>query len=114
KPLAVVPGANLLATRTVYFEHWCIDELASHLMQDSRLKPQLVPRRHPSAWLDGRILHHSGGRQTEIPSEYASILTACDGVRTAREVASFVLEQHGTMFDDEAEVFDFLEELLLR
>jgi hypothetical protein len=114
KPLAVVPGANLLATRTVYFEHWCIDELARHLMQDSRLKPELVPRRHPSAWLDGRILEHSGGRRTELPTEYASILTACDGIRTAREVASFVLKHHGTMFDDEAEVFDFLDELLRR
>lgn len=81
------PGPTLLASRSVYFEYWAIDALAAAMIDDE-LKLHLLPRRSPNVWVDGDILHHPIDQTTELHEEFASILSACDGVRTATEIAA--------------------------
>jgi hypothetical protein len=101
--LAQRPGPSLLARRTVYYEYWAIDALAARLSKDPALRPFLAPRRLPQLRLEGTTLHHPIERRSELPADFAAVLSRCDGVRTAREIAR---ELAG-----EADVLDVLEEL---
>jgi hypothetical protein len=102
------PGASLLSRRTVYFEHWGIDELAHHASQDTELLPELFPRRMPTTRLEGRTLHHPTG-SVELPAEIAAALAMCDGQRRAREIADLLIST--SAFEDPEEVFDILLQL---
>ncbi|MEJ7596455.1 MAG: lantibiotic dehydratase [Kofleriaceae bacterium] len=108
----VAPGPQLLASRTVYFEHWGIDVLATMLGQDPAVRPQVAPRRHPFVRLEGTTLYHPIGRKSELPYEFARVLAACDGERSAREVASALLADPELGLTDESEVFEMLEDLV--
>ena len=108
-------GQDLLTKRTVYFEHWCIDTLAQKLARDPALKPFLRPRQLPSSRIDGTVLHYHAGPELvpsakELPLVYARLLAACDGRRTARDLAQDLLRQ-GLDLDDEDEVYGLLTEL---
>ncbi len=46
--IEVRPGPSVISKRTVYFEHWCIDALASKLAEDADLKANLFVRRAPT------------------------------------------------------------------
>jgi DNA-directed RNA polymerase subunit K/omega len=106
---AVSPGHELLAKRTVYFEHWGIEELAARASVDRELLHHIAPRRMPTVRIEGNCLCH-GLSRTEIPDEIAIVLASCDGVRTAREVADSVLAS-SRQFEDVDEVYSLLEEL---
>ncbi len=111
----VQPGTSLLAKRTVYFEHWCIDLLAQQLARDPEVKPYLRPRQMPTIFLVGTTLHYRSKSKpertsTELPVEYARVLAACDGATSARDIARSVLQQ-GLDLAGEAEVFELLAEL---
>ena len=81
------PGPTLIGKRTLYFEHWCIDALASRLAEDDILRPHLAPRIVPTIWLAGATVHAPTGETTELPDEFARLLAACDGERSALEIA---------------------------
>jgi hypothetical protein len=108
--LGVLPGPQLLASRKVYFEHWAIDALAASLAADARLLPDLVPRPAPTLRLEGDILH-SGERAIELGPEVARVLVACDGVRSARALASALVADGSLGFGDPDEVYQLLAEL---
>ncbi|HEU0037040.1 MAG TPA: lantibiotic dehydratase [Kofleriaceae bacterium] len=109
--ISMRPGAQLLSSRTVYFEYWCIDALAARIAKAPELKPQLSPRRDPMTWLDGTTLHHPVDRTTELPREYAELLRRCDGERSAAEIARLAIEDPSLGFDDPDEVYELLSEL---
>jgi hypothetical protein len=111
-PLVIRPGPGLLATRTVYFEHWCIDRLAETLASDPTLRPTLAPRRMPTVWIEGTTLHHPVNRTSELPREHARLLAACDGTETARAIARRLLAEPELEVESEVEVYALLEELV--
>jgi hypothetical protein len=86
EPLTYRLGANFLAARRVYFEEWAINELAMTLAKDEALKPWMVPMRIPRFYVEGTTLHTGLDTQT-ITDEQSFILSACDGNRTASEIA---------------------------
>lgn len=95
------PGAELLATRSVYFEYWAIDALAGVLSRDPQMRPFMVPRRLPGFRIEGTTLHYGVNKSAELDEQLADVALRCDGVQTARELAT----------GDEAELFELLDEL---
>ena len=53
----VVPGEQLLARRTTYFEVWAIDKVAAAIARQGRVLGWLRPRRTRSVFLAGDVLH---------------------------------------------------------
>lgn len=90
-PLRVDPGPELLASREVYFEQWCLDALAQSLGTDTALRRWLAPRRLPSVRIEGATLHRSVG-SVRLPdaqvTTLSTVLRLCDGTRTALEVGA--------------------------
>jgi hypothetical protein len=113
-PMRLSPGSSLLATRTVYFEFWCIDALASRLAEDPDVRPHLSPRRMPTVRVEDSILHYPVARQTRVPPQFARLLAACDGERSARAIAAELVADESLELGDESEVFALLDELVER
>ena len=87
-PLATVrPGPGLVSHRSVYFENWCIDALARRLSREAALRPWLAPRLRTAVGRARGELRSPGGPPLTLPPEEMRVLAACDGVRTAREIA---------------------------
>ncbi|MCA2219346.1 lantibiotic dehydratase [Jidongwangia harbinensis] len=84
--LAVVAGPDLLRSRAVHFEQWAVDELADALGERATFDRWARPRRLPSAHLDGTVLYQDSAPH-ELDPAMATVLAACDGRRTADEVA---------------------------
>lgn len=76
-----------LVKREVFFEHWCIDALAEHLSRDGRLRPFLAPRKLPLYRLEGTTLLSTMGDSVQLEARAARLWSACDGRRSARELA---------------------------
>ena len=110
-PLTVRPGPQLLARREVYFETWSITELGETLARNRALQAWAVPRPMPFLYLDGTTLHMPFVRPLELPPTQALVLAACDGQKTAREVAAAVLCEACAGLATEAEVFAVLDAL---
>ena len=105
-------GPSLLADRTVYFEYWGIDQLATTLTDDPALRPYLAPRRMPTVWVDGTTLHHPIARTTELPEAYARLLAACDGERPAYAIAEELVADEALELSGVDEVYELLGELV--
>lgn len=86
--LRVIPGARLLASRDVYFEVWGIDALAEVIAQDERIKKWLAPRRRHDVSLQGRALHLPSGQIVALSRVQAQLLDACDGDKSAVQIAA--------------------------
>ncbi|HWN61459.1 MAG TPA: lantibiotic dehydratase [Streptosporangiaceae bacterium] len=84
--LVVVPGEQLLARRTTYFEVWAIDKVAAEIARQGRALGWLRPRRTRSVFLDGNVLHRPYRRPVTLTDAELQILQACDGSRTINEV----------------------------
>jgi hypothetical protein len=104
-------GPRLLATRTVYFEHWAIATLARELGRAPALRPWLHPRRHPAVRLVGPNLHYPVEQTAELPEATAHLLESCDGTRSARAIASALLEHGRRWFRDDRDVYALLMDL---
>jgi hypothetical protein len=109
--MTVRSGAKLVESRTVYLECWAIDVLATSLAADPTLRRHLPPRRHPTMRLDGNILHFPLDRRSELPAEFAGVLAACDGIKSARAIALEVLQDPALEISSEDEVYELLEEM---
>jgi len=105
------PGPSLLASRTVSFEQWSIDELAAALAKNKWLRPWLAPRRLPYIYLDGTRLLVPSKQPVELSADYAAVLQACDGERTARAIAIALNRTHSFVVKTETEVYKILGEL---
>jgi len=105
------PGERLLASRTVYFEAWCIQALATTLMQNPAVLPWLAPRLQPYLALEGTTLHIPGQAAIELAPEQAGLLWACDGIRRAKDIAQAILCMPGSTFTDEQAVYQLFTQL---
>jgi hypothetical protein len=109
--IAIHPGSRLLASRTVYFEGWCIDALAETLARDKELWPWFVPRLMPHVRLEGERLVVPFAKPLTLSRQQARVLQACDGLRTAREIAMELVADPTSGLESEAEVYSVLEQL---
>lgn len=109
--LEITPGPNLIAKSNVRFEGWCIDRIADTLAQGRALDPWLAPRRVPYIRLDGTNLHLADQRAIKISPKQAFVLHACDGRRTARQIAAGLIGITKLGFRNEREIFATLDEL---
>lgn len=87
-PSSIKPGPTLLAHREVYFEHWAIDTLATHLSSDGALRAYLMPRMNSAMRIEGTTLHLPISRTTELPLAFARAARAATGERYAHEIAA--------------------------
>jgi hypothetical protein len=110
----ITPGPELLSRRTVYFEHWGIEELAAQLANDVDLLAEIEPRRVPTIRIEGDVLVHGLGARTTLPAPVAALLAACDGTRTASQIAHALSTGAKPAFEDEEEVLSSLAELAER
>jgi hypothetical protein len=106
--LTMTPGPSLLRRRTVYFEHWAIDSLAQTLSEP--LLPLLAPRLMPSVRLDGEVLFHPIDKRRQLPPAWARLLGACDGVRSARDIAAALVAEPELGFESEDDVYAALSD----
>jgi hypothetical protein len=109
--LVVNPGPRLLAARGVYFESWCIDALARKLGEDGDLRPWLVPRRLPFVRLEGTTLFMLSRQRINISLQQAAVFHACNGVRTARQVAALVTRVPSVGLRGEGAVYEVLAQM---
>jgi len=109
--IRVEPGPNLVQSRGVYFEVWCLDALMKKLNDDPAFYPWMTPRRFPTIRVEGTMLHHPVSGMRRISLQQMTVLQLCDGQRTARELASYLVEAHGSMFKSEAVVLGLLQAL---
>ena len=88
--LVVVPGDQLLARRTTYFEVWAIDKVAAAIAGQGRAQGWLRPRRTRSVFLAGNVLHRPHRKPVTLTDAEVAALQACDGRRTLSEVLQTV------------------------
>jgi Lantibiotic dehydratase, N terminus len=110
----VRPGPALLARRAVYLEGWGVAALAQDLLGDAALRPWLPPRRNPAHHLDGNLLHRPHGPPVRLDPAEAALLRACDGMRSARAVATELLRSAALGLQAEHEVLRILHDLCQR
>lgn len=111
-PLRIRHGATPLATRTVYFENWTVSELADALARrEPALRPWLIPRRLPYLTVVGDQLHLPLTPPTTLPVAQARLLAACDGIRTAGEIAAALVADPTVPVQTPEEVYRLLAEL---
>jgi hypothetical protein len=109
--LKAEPGPELLASRTVYLESWCIDVLAEQLSRNIAIRPWTTPRMLPYMHLDGTTLMFPLGRTVRITAVEAAALRACDGQDTAQEVVAKLMRDFPTLFKSEARGYQLLQRL---
>jgi len=103
--IQIRPGASLVDARNVYFEYWGIDLLAQQVAADDALKPHLAPRRLPTIRVHETTLHYPIERSAELDASVAQMLSRCDGVHSALELAA----QCELQLDDALEILEHLE-----
>ncbi len=91
------PGPGLVDRRTVYLENWAVQQLAETLTTDA-VRPWAVPRRMPFVEVVGDLLHVPLTEPIRLPALDAAVLAACDGQRSAHQVAEHVGVDPATVF----------------
>ena len=109
--LVARPGPELLAERNVYFEVWGIDALGASLAANEEFRPWIAPRRMSHIRLEGRTLSMPSKSPINLSVSQATILAACDGNHTPREIAAQVLAHDLDGIKSEAQVFELLREM---
>lgn len=107
----VQPGRSLISKRNIYFESWGIDALAASLANDKARKPWLAPRRMPFISVRDGALYLPGNSTLKLSEGETAVVEACDGERTARELALELVQVPSHGLQNEAEVYRILESL---
>src|SRR5205085_3225927 len=89
--LALKHGAQFIGDRRLHFEGWALDAFAAALARDHHLQPWIAPRQFSYVHFDGTTLQMPFERPVKLPSNFAAVLHACDGERTAKQIAAELL-----------------------
>jgi Lantibiotic dehydratase, N terminus len=81
-------GSALLAGCRAYFEVWGMEALARAIAREPGCALWMRPRRMPFVHVDGTTLFQPNRPPEALPEALAVLLAACDGRRTARELAA--------------------------
>lgn len=106
-------GDTLLSERRVYFELWAVDALAKKITENDALLPWCSPRRLPLFELDGLTLRLPFAWELKISPREAAAFQNCDGVHTAKQIATKLVEDISVDFNTESDVFETLHHLKL-
>jgi hypothetical protein len=109
--ITVKPGKSLLAARNVYLEVWCMNAFAQTLNENRALLPWVAPRRMHYVYLEGATLHLPSRAPVRLLDRDAALLHACDGERTAKEIAGEIIDDRRLGLSDEQEVYGALDQL---
>lgn len=109
--LTAQPGRQLLDVCNVYLEAWGVQRLAETLAKDAALRPWLTPRLLPFIDIDGASLYMPFKEPIHLSEQNAAILRACDGERTAQQLADTVLEMPASKLANREEVYSVLERM---
>lgn len=111
--LTITPGKSLLEQRAVYFEGWAIDALVEEMAKDNALLPYCVPRLLPHVYVDSfaKALVTPFANPIKLTRKLAAVLEQCDGLQTARTIASRLLLNPGSGIASEVEVYSILTQL---
>ena len=109
--ITVHAGKDLLARRSVYFETWCIDTFAEMLMKEKPLRPWIAPRRLPQTLIKATMLYLPFTKPIHLSKNEADVLSACDGTRTAKELALDLIGKSSNSLTSEQDVYSILEQL---
>jgi len=107
-----VPGRRLLASRSVAFEQWAIDVLASRLASDPRTRTRIPPRRHAFVRIEGGAAFSPLNGRTELGRAEEELLRRCDGETSAEHLANALVQE--AAFPDAGAVYEALERLAER
>ena len=105
------PGPGLVNSRTVYFEFWGIKALADKIAANPEVLRSVAPRRMPYVYVEGGTLHLPMSPSIMLPPLMAAALRACDGTRTARDVAITLRCNPSFGLRSDEEVYEILREL---
>jgi amino acid adenylation domain-containing protein len=103
------PSAGLVRERITYLEGWSVRAIMAEHAE--ALRPWLVPRRMPFLAVEGSLLRLPLAPPVPLSPAEAAVLHACDGIRTANEVADVVLADPAAGLDEVADVFTVLARL---
>lgn len=108
------PGPALLAHRTVYFETWGINALGQSLVANAAASLLLwaIPRLMPFVHLAGSTLHASFVKPLQLSDVDAAVLEACDGQRTALDIAQRLLSMPQLGLHSADEIYAVLQRML--
>lgn len=110
--IRVQPGTQLLATRSVYFEGWGIDALADVFSKNISLRPWCIPRLMPHVSIStSGTLQVPFASPVRLSAAQNAILHACDGRRTAKDIAHHLLLKPIPVVHNELGVYTTLEQL---
>jgi len=109
--VSVRPGPDLLASRTVYFESWRIDELAEFFNKDLALRPWMAPRPLPYLYLNGTTLTLPMTRPTVLSPQHAMALQLCDGVRIAKAIVAILMQRFPGQVRNTSEGYQIINQL---
>lgn len=87
----VTAGPGLVRDRVVDLEWRALTAYADRLAADPRYRPWLPVTRQPHTALDGDLLRQADRSPQRLAPAASALLAACDGVRSAREVAAVAL-----------------------
>ncbi|HEX3647194.1 MAG TPA: lantibiotic dehydratase [Pseudonocardiaceae bacterium] len=113
-PMTGGPGEQLTTGHTVFFERWALAAFAERLAADARIRPSLPVGLEPHLSLgpDG-VRHPQRGLLPVAPAE-AALLAACDGRRSAAEVAATLTSAPEQGFRTEHDVYALVDQLVGR
>lgn len=111
RAISIKPGPELLASREVFIEVWCIDAVAEALAQDEAILPWVPPRRMHHVHLEGRTAHIPMRKAVILSTQEATVLEACDGVRAAKRIALDLIRAQCPWVKGEADVYGLLRRL---
>lgn len=109
--MVVNPGPELVASSTIYFEHWGIQALANKIAAEKAVKPWLAPRLLPGFHFDGTGLFVAG-RRLALPQAQAAVLSRCTGEKLAQTIAEELTHPVGSGFSSESDVYMVLDRLV--
>ncbi len=105
-------GPQLLKSRNVYYEVWCIEAVIEALAKQEAFRPFFSPRLAPSVHLRGETLFVPFNGPIQLSPKELSALELCDGDRSAKEIAEQLIK--AAVFNDPVEARMLLEEMNAR
>jgi hypothetical protein len=108
------PGSGLVNSRTVEFEFWGIKALADKIAADPEVLRWVSPRRMPYVYVENTTLHVPTTPSMKLPPVMAAALRACDGKRTARDIAAVLRSNPAFGLSSDEEVYEILRQLHTR
>lgn len=104
----------LIAHREVFFEEWCIDELARHFNRDPEMRRWLTPRLRSGIWLHGEEVRLPMLGNSAVSEAQLQLLRLCNGNNTATAISAAVMELAAPPYRSEESVFEALLQLEAR